>query len=211
MILSTLFLTFLASDLYAQARRPMTPGEAARMYEQYSRERWQRQMDGVTQRYNDALTREEAAHRQAEYAERHFPNSPIARSYRQTANGASWERARAELAYKMTRDKRGPGVNSYESHQTDDYNRFYDKVRPDRSPQSRKGDLPFSRNSDTRREPSDQGGRTVSGYGYGGTVKGKIQDRLAPSGDNNRSGNKEWADRQRERADRQREWADRRP
>lgn len=219
MILSFLLLAFLPSDLYGQGRRRVTPGEIYRLWEQQERARWQRQIEGPTQRLNNAFSREAEAHRQAAYAERYFPNTPIARSYRQAANAASMERARAELDYRL-RTERNRVITPDETYR---YNLWYDKVMRDRGgAQSRKGDLPFSRNSDNRRDPSDRVERTISGYGYGGPVKGKIQDRLTPSGDNDRGGRtdrgsnsdstrgsgggdkKDWRDSQRE-------WADRRP
>jgi hypothetical protein len=218
MILSFLLLPFLSGDIYGQRRRPITAGEIDRIVTEQMRERWQRRVEGVTQRFNDALTRESEANQQAEYAERHFPNTPIARGYRQAANAATMERARAELAYRL-QAQRNPF--RYDS-ETERFNEWYDKVMPDRSPQSRKGDLLVPRNSENRRDPSDRVERTISGYGYGSPVKGKIQDRLTPSGDNDRSGRtdrgsnsdstggsggsdkKDWRDSQRE-------WADRRP
>lgn len=137
MILSFLLLTLLPGDIYGQRRRRITAGEVDRIVTQQLRERWQRQVEAVTQRFNGALTREYEARRQADYAERYFPNTPIARSYRQAANAASMERARAELAYRL-QAQQGRVIRDPETERA---NEWYERVRPDRGPQSRKGDL----------------------------------------------------------------------
>ena len=119
-ILSFLLLTFQSSDLYGQTGpwgprvppssgfprgRPMSPwGQAARIAREqawrYVQEQkrqieagWeQHRVEG--EHYGNALRREQEAHRQAEYAERYFPNTAVSRSYRQAANEASMNRAR---------------------------------------------------------------------------------------------------------------------
>lgn len=242
---SFLLLTFLSGVSYGQngpwgpypsprfpSGRPISPySQAARIAREQAIRAWQeqkRQIEAgweqdrlVRERYGNALRREQEAQRQAAYAERYFPNTAVSRSYREAANAASMERARAELSYSMRVQEsiRGWGVTSTPPEWMRSQQRTWAERRE--SPQSRKGDLPFSRNSDNRREPSDRVERTISGYGYGGPVKGKIQDRLTPSGDNDRGGRidrgsnsdstrgsggdkKDWRDSQRE-------WADRRP
>lgn len=214
MILSFLLLTFLSGDIYGQngpwgpwppssprypRGRPISPwGQAARIAREQARRAWQeqkRQIEAgweqdriVRERYGNALRREREAHWQAQYAERYFPNTAIARSYRQAANAASMDRARAELTYTMrvqeSMRRWGITLNPPE------WMRSPQMTGTERreSPQSRKGDLPFSRNPDDRRDPSDRVRGTISGYGYGGPVKGKIQDRLPASRDNDRGG-----------------------
>ncbi len=209
-ILSLLLLTFQSSNVYGQTGpwgprvqpspsfprgRPMSPwGQAARIAREqawrYVQEQkrqieagWeQHRVEG--ERYGNALRREQEAHRQAEYAERYFPNTAVSRSYRQAANEASMNRARAEITYmnRTQETMRRWGISSTPP----DWMRSGQWTTERRgSPQSRKGDLPFSRQFDNRRNPSDRVERTISGYGYGPRVTGKIQDRLSTS-DNDR-------------------------
>jgi hypothetical protein len=244
MILSTLLLAFLPTDLHGQngpwgPRVPPSPRfpegrpisirrQAARIVRENLVRAWQeqkRQIDAgrerdriVRERYDNALRREWEARKQAEYVERQFPNTALARGYRQLANAASIMRRREEFNY--TRPSREAmqrlGRTSYRPERMGSYRWASPEQRE--NPQSRKGDLPFSRSSDNRRDPSDRVERTISGYGYGPRVAGKIQDRLPSTTDSDRrtdrsssstrssddSDKKDWRDRQRE-------WADRRP
>jgi hypothetical protein len=210
MILSVLLLTFLSSDLYGQdgprGARSSPRSQRGRMISPHRRgtgfdpERarqawleWKRQIEAgweekriANERYGNALRREREAQRQAEYAERYFPNTAISRSYRQAANAASMNRVREEdnRRNRLQESMRRWGVTPPE------YMRSRRMTGTERreSPQSGKGDLPFSRNSDNRRDPSDRTERTISGFGYGPRVTDKIQDRLPAARDNDHGG-----------------------
>lgn len=243
MVLSILLLASVSTNLYGQNGPwgPMGPasprfpggrpislwGQAARITKEQLVRAWQekkRQIEAgweqnriAGERYVDALRREREAQRDAEYVERQFPNTAVARGYRQLANVATMMRQREEFNYR--RGSREAMQRMGITSTRPEWRGSYQWASPERreNPQSRKGDLPFSRSSDNRREPSDRIERTISGYGYGPRVANKIQDRLPSSNDNDRSrandrssnsgstsgsDNRDWRDRQREAADR---------